>query len=293
MRVHIIGAGLAGAIMARRYKDAGHEPIVYERDRVMGACWENKDYQLYPHFFHTNVDEVMAFVLQYTTINPYRHLGTNYSDGEYFVFPPKEINEKIRDKSFAPYNIKMWHDVPKKNVIKRIKPSNGCLHSDKYQGVLDIPKLFDNLLDGIEVKIGFDITTKHDFKGVKVILTGAVDEYYEYMYGKLPYRGMQVSHLKTETGLPTATVNFPESDFPFIRMTDYRKFGYGNYIGIEAPCDDIKHYPIENEESEKLYNKYRKKAVKDDITLVGRLARYKYQDMDIVINDCLEVQIKE
>jgi UDP-galactopyranose mutase len=104
---------------------------------------------------------------------------------------------------------------------------------------------------------------------------------------------MQVSHLKTETGLPTATVNFPESDFPFIRMTDYRKFGYGNYIGIEAPCDDIKHYPIENEESEKLYNKYRKKAVKDDITLVGRLARYKYQDMDIVINDCLEVQIKE
>ena len=291
MKVNIIGAGLAGAIMARRYKDAGHEPIVYERDRVMGACWENKDYQLYPHFFHTNIDEVMEFVLRYTTIKPYRHLGTNYSGGEYFVFPPKEIDEKIKAKSFGPYNIKMWHDVPKKNVIDRIKPSNGCLHSDSYQGVLDMPKLFENLLEGIEVKLGYDITSNYVFKGEKIVLTGAVDEYYDYMFGELPYRGMQVSHLKTETGLPTATVNFPESDFPFIRMTDYRKFGYGNYIGIEAPCDDIKHYPVINEESEKLYNRYYIEATKNDITLIGRLASYKYQDMDKVIKDCLEVEI--
>lgn len=286
--INIVGAGLAGSVMAYRYKKAGYEPVVYERDRVMGACWECDDYQLHPHFFHTDYDDVMRFVLEHTTIRPYRHLGLIYTKGEYKVFPPVDIGEREYDTMIANYNLKMWHTAPKEGVVSRIKPSNGCFHPDKYQGILDMRTLFDSLLEGVEIKKR-DIRVG-DLDG-RIVFTGALDEYYNYDWGELPYRGMNVVHLKTEIGLPAATVNFPEADVPFLRMIDYRKFGYGDYIGIEAPGNDYKHYPVRTESSINLYEKYRERAIEDDLLPIGRLGTYRYLDTDDVIKDCLEAEL--
>jgi UDP-galactopyranose mutase len=288
MKVHIIGAGISGAVMAYRYKKAGYTPIVYERDKVMGACWENDDYQLYPHFFHTDYDEVLKFITPLTTIRQYRHFTASYADGEYVFFPPKNITREVMDRRMLTYSFKMWNKIPDERVLGRLKPSNGSYFPDKYQGVLDMRKLFKSLLSGIRI-VRRDV--KLGYLDGKIILTGAVDEFFGYRYGRLPYRGMNVAHIKTETGLPATCVNYPEADFPFIRITDYRKIGYGPYIGIESPGNDQKHYPVYSNESERLYLKYRKLAEKEGLTLVGRLATYQYIDTDEAIKRALEAEL--
>jgi len=192
----------------------------------------------------------------------------------------------VFDTKIANYTFKMWQTPPKEGLISRIKPSNGKYFTDKYQGLLDMDTLFKNLGKGIKV-IKKDIKDG-DLKG-KIILTGAIDEYFNYCYGHLPYRGMKVKHIKSERGLPTAVVNYPDLDMPFIRITDYKKLGFkGQWLGIETPSND-RMYPIDNPYSQKMYKKYKALADKKGILLCGRLATYKYIDMHIAIEKALEL----
>lgn len=287
MTISVIGGGLTGCVLASRLKDC----VIYEREAIGGLCWEVPYYQLFPHIFHTDDGAVLEWVLKYTTIRPYTHFVSSYAQGKYILFPPEEIDQKVFDERIANYSFKIWKSPAPLGAIGRIKPARGMYFKNKYQGILDMNTLFRNLTKDIEIKRA-DIRDG-DLKEGKIILTGAIDEYFNYRYGRLPYRGMKVIHLQSETRLATPVVNFPDLDLPFIRMTDYNQLGFeGNWIGIEFPSSEEKYYPVDTPESKKLYKKYERLAKRKGILLAGRLATYQYQNMDSCVKQALDLEIK-
>jgi len=288
-KINIIGGGLTGCVLASRLPDC----VIYERNQIGGLCWETPNYQQFPHIFHTDYENVVEWLLKYTTIRPFSLSVSNYSQGEYLLFPPKQINDEIFNHRVANYSFKMWQRPIPEEAIKRIaeKEGRGLYFIDKYQGVLDMNKLFRNLTK--DKKIVQKDVRDDDLKE-QIILTGAIDEYFNYRYGRLPYRGMSSVHTRSEVGLPTALVFFADLDLPFVRMTDYAQLGFeGNWIGIEFPTseNEKKHYPVNTPDSIELYKKYERLAKRKGILLCGRLATYKYLDMDECIKQALELEI--
>jgi len=285
-KVNIIGGGLSGCVLASRLKDC----VIYERGEIGGLCYETPYYQFYPHIFHTDNETVLEWVLKYTTIRPYTHFVSSYAQGKYILFPPEETDQKVFDERIANYSFKMWKSTPPSGALERIQSARGMYFKSKYQGILDMNTLFRNLTKDIEIKKA-DVRDG-DLEG-KIILTGAIDEYFNYRYGRLSYRGLKATHLQSETRLATPAVNFPDLDLPFIRMTDYAQLGFeGNWIGIEFPSSEEKHYPVNTLESAKLYKKYERLAKKKGILLCGRLATFKYLNMDECIKQALELEVK-
>ncbi len=191
---------------------------------------------------------------------------------------------------------------------------------DKYQG---LPKdgfinLFTKMLDheNIVIKTGVDakniiaidpLENRVEFRGEiqakQVIYTGAIDELFNYRYGTLPYRSLhfQFEDLEKSEGpeLPKGTVNFPGPPeiYPYTRVTDFWHFStnkpkYGTTIVKEFPGAynihsqqfNSPYYPVINEHCIKIYNQYQQEAQSvKNLHLLGRLAEYKYYNMDSVI----------
>lgn len=287
-KIHIIGAGITGCTIARQLADKGYEATLYEKEEVGGLCRDNENYQDYPHIFHANERKVYEFIKQYADIKLYTHFVMSYSRGRYYLFPPDPMTEELFDRLIVGYSIKMWGELPPTATINRLKKTNGSYFNSTYQGIINFRQLFSGLTKGIKV-VKRDISEHNRLSGT-IILTGAVDEYFGYCFGKLSYVGMRSTHQKSETGLPTGQLNFPDLNDPYIRMTDYDKLGYkGGYIGIEFPDKTIKHYPVINECTQKLYNRYKNHAEKRGIILAGRLGLFQYLDMDTSIIEALKI----
>jgi len=137
------------------------------------------------------------------------------------------------------------------------------------------------------------------FEG-RVIYTGAIDELFEYKFGDLPYRSvnMQFETVEKEYYQNVATVNYP-NEYNFTRITEFKHIHHANTkkttILKEYPQAYIKgkntpYYPIFTDENQKNYNKYLdySQTVKN-LVLVGRLAEYKYYDMDDMVERALDV----
>jgi UDP-galactopyranose mutase len=276
----IVGAGLTGAVIASQLKNCE----VYEKDGAGGLCKDNDKFQEFVHIFHTNNDSAWALLNDFTSVRPFKHYVKSFVDGKMKPWIPSIMSETVVNEQMVSYGRKMWRSEPPKEALMRCEARTGSLFDDKYQGIPDFTQLFKNLLDG--KKITKKNVKDGDLSG-KVILTGAIDEYFGYCYGKLPYRGMKSCHCQSEEGLEVPVINFP-NDFPFVRMIDYQRLGYQNYIGFEFPSDDT-HYPINTPESQEMYRKYKELADSKGVILAGRLARYKYMDMDDCIVDALEV----
>lgn len=143
----------------------------------------------------------------------------------------------------------------------------------------------------------------------KVVYTGALDELFDYSLGELPYRSLYFE-MKEMNGTfqKVATENYPgkESHFPYTRITEYKHFypreekEPKTFIHIEYPLaydrhaekGNIPYYPIFTSDNEKMYMKYRELASKyPNLILLGRLAEYKYYNMDAIVKKSLEVEI--
>lgn len=278
-QINIVGAGLTGSVIASQLSNC----IVYECDRIGGLCIDNEQYQEYVHIFHTPKQEIWDFIAQYTEIKAYQHYVKSYVEGKYLPWIPSIITPNVQEKQMKNYGVKMWRSEPPQEALDRCQPKTGTLFDGEMQGILNSKMLFKNLLKDkniIQRKI-----KDGDLTGT-IILTGAIDEYFNYCYGKLLWRGMKSCHCQSETGLEVAVINFP-NDFPFIRMIDYQRLGYQNYIGFEFPSNDC-HYPVNTSETQNLYLKYKQLAEKKGIILAGRLANYKYMDMDDCVEQALE-----
>jgi UDP-galactopyranose mutase len=129
----------------------------------------------------------------------------------------------------------------------------------------------------------------------EMIYTGPIDEFFDYQFGKLPYRCLEFRHetLNQPQYQPVAVVNYP-NDYEFTRVTEFK-----HLTGQEHPKTSIvyefpkaegdPYYPIPRQENGELYKQYLTLAAEAGVHFVGRLATYKYYNMDQVVAQALTV----
>lgn len=191
-------------------------------------------------------------------------------------------------------------------IIKRIPVRmtfDNNYFSDNYQG---IPKggytsLIEKMLEGVDVKLNTNyLNEKEKYQKIakEVIYTGAIDEYYDFVFGELEYRSLSFQNevLEKESYQGNAVVNYTEADIPFTRIIEHKHFDpvdtKHTIITKEFPSEwkrgDEPYYPVNDEKNMELYKKYRKLAsAETNVHFGGRLAEYKYYDMHQVIRAAL------
>ena len=235
----------------------------------------------------------------------------------------REIAQYVYENIFLRYTMKQWGQTPEEispEVTGRVPiviSYDNRYFGDKYQGV---PKdgftpMFERMLDhgNITVKCGVDCREVLRFSGDvicyegkpfsgDVIYTGALDELFDCQFGRLPYRSLdfRFEHLDMDSFQGHSVVNYTVSE-DFTRITEF-KFLTGQedadgttivreypfaYTGAEG---EIPYYAILNEENEALYEKYRAlTAGMKNFHLLGRLAEYKYYNIDAMTKKAMEL----
>ena len=176
--------------------------------------------------------------------------------------------------------------------------------NDRYQGIPigGYNKLIDALLDGIEVRLGVDYNLQRaEYKDIAetIVYTGPIDAYFNYSLGQLEYRGLyfETERLEMENYQGVAVMNFTEREVPYTRIIEHKHFEFGKqsvtYVTKEFPAEwkqgEEAYYPVNDEKNQKLYEQYAEMSKKEkNVIFGGRLAEYKYYDMDDVIKSALD-----
>ena len=236
---------------------------------------------------------------------------------------PKNLEEQaislvgtdIYTKLIKGYTEKQWGcsctELPA-FIIKRLPVRytfDNNYFNDCYQGIPvgGYNKLIDALLDGIEVRTGVDYNeSRAEYEGMakKVVYTGPVDAYFYYKLGQLEYRGLrfETERLEEVNHQGVTVMNYTEREVPYTRVIEHKHFEFGTqsvtYVTKEYPADwqpgEEAYYPVNNERNQKLYQQYAELAAKEEnVIFGGRLAEYKYYDMDDVIKSALECVWRE
>jgi UDP-galactopyranose mutase len=163
--------------------------------------------------------------------------------------------------------------------------------------------MFQNMLDSSNIQVHLDtdyFSNKDLFKHDRLIYTGPIDSFYEYCYGPLPYRSLQFEHnhyADNNSFQEVGTVNYPNEE-EFTRITEFKhltgQVASGTSIVREYPRDEgDPYYPIPNPANENLFKQYQEKADQESsIFFVGRLAQYRYYNMDQVVAAALALSKK-
>jgi UDP-galactopyranose mutase len=224
----------------------------------------------------------------------------------------KGLGKVIYKNIYENYTIKQWGLKPEeidRSILERIKIRNSCENNyflDKYQGIPKdgYEKMFIYMVFHKNIEIKFNINYSILEKYENIIYTGKVDALFDYCYEKLPYRSLSFKNnliLDTEYNQECGVINYPNSTIPYTRITEYKYLTQQKHkdtiISIETPKEyeenDIPYYPILNKKNIDTYNKYKKLTKKyHNLILLGRLAEYKYYNMDEVVLKALEIGSK-
>ncbi len=220
------------------------------------------------------------------------------------------VGRDIYEKLVKGYTEKQWgrdcKDLPA-FIIKRLPVRytyDNNYFNDLYQGIPigGYNVLMDKLLEGCDVETGVDYLAnreKYDALGDKIVYTGTIDSFYDYQFGKLEYRSLRFESevLDTDNYQGVAVVNYTDRETPYTRVIEHKHFEFGTQektvITKEYPTDWQEglepYYPINDERNQSLYARYAELAAKEDrVIFGGRLAEYKYYDMDKVIESALK-----
>jgi len=158
--------------------------------------------------------------------------------------------------------------------------------------------LFDRMLTHpnitLALGVGYEQVRDH-VPHRRLIWTGPVDEFFGFRHGRLPYRSLRFEHrtLERERFQDVGTVNFPSEDVPYTRISEYKHMTGQRHplssITLEYPTGDgDPYYPIPRPENQALYKRYEAMAdALDDVWFVGRLATYRYYNMDQIVGQAL------
>ena len=216
------------------------------------------------------------------------------------------IGRELYETFFRGYTRKQWGLDPSeldKSVTSRVPTRTNTddrYFTDTFQAMPleGYTAMFERMLDhpNIEVRTGVEYAdiakvVAHD----RLIFTGPIDEFFDYRYGRLPYRSLEFRHetLNQETFQPTANVNYPDEATPFTRITEYKHLTGQRHpqtsITYEYPrSEGDPYYPIPRGENHDLYKRYEALAAgRPDVSFVGRLATYRYYNMDQVVGQAL------
>ena len=239
------------------------------------------------------------------------------------ITEPKNLEEQaislvgtdIYEKLVKGYTEKQWgrpcNELPAfiiKRLPVRLTFDNNYFNA-LYQGIPmgGYTKMVENLLDGIEVRLGEDYLEKkaeYDALAEKVVYTGAIDAYFDYRLGALEYRSVRFENevLNMPNFQGNAAVNYTDAETPWTRIIEHKWFEFGDQpktvisreYSSEWKVGDEPYYPVNDEKNGKLYAEYKKLAeAENKVIFGGRLGEYKYYDMDAVIASALEMCEKE
>lgn len=351
----IVGAGLAGGVLAERFASVGRKKVllVEQRNHIAGNTYDyyNEDgilvHKYGPHIFHTNSKDVFNYLNKFTKWRSYEHrvlasvdgllvpipinlntinelygLKLNSSEVEEFFESravkngrPKtsedaviaKVGRELYEKFFKGYTKKQWDLDPSEldasvtsRIPTRINRDNRYF-TDTYQAMPlhGYTNMFEKMLDHPNIKVMLNTDYKEIIKEIpfkKMIYTGPIDYFYDYCYGKLPYRSIafQFETHNKQVFQPTGTVNYP-NEHPYTRITEFKYLtGQQNEkttIVYEYPTDEgDPYYPVPRPENAILYNKYHHLACQEkDVFFAGRLATYKYYNMDQIVAQALSL----
>lgn len=237
----------------------------------------------------------------------------------YYIENPKNLEEQainlvgvdIYEKLIRGYTEKQWGrpctELPC-FIIQRLPVRftfDNNYFNALYQGIPQggYTRMAENMLEGTEVQLGVDYLQNKaglDAMAKKVIYTGPIDAYFDYCYGALEYRSIrfETEVLDQANYQGNAVVNYTDAGIPYTRIIEHKHFEFGmqpktvisrEYSQEWKPGGEA-YYPINDERNNDLYALYRKKAAAEPRTVFGgRLADYRYYDMDAVIGKALEM----
>ena len=216
------------------------------------------------------------------------------------------VGRTIYEKLIKGYTEKQWNRDCKELpafIIKRLPVRliyDNNYFNDKYQGIPigGYTKLIENMLDGIEVKLNtnfFDNVDYYKSIAKKIVYTGPIDEYFNYSLGQLEWRSLKFdTKILDKTNYQgNAVVNYTGHEVEFTRVIEHKHFEFDStspktVVTYEYPADYKegmeKYYTVNDEKNNELAEQYRDLSSKEpNVIFGGRLAEYKYYDMDDVI----------
>lgn len=219
------------------------------------------------------------------------------------------IGTDIYTKLIKGYTEKQWGrsctDLPA-FIIRRLPVRytfDNNYFNDRYQGIPmgGYTVLIEALLEGIEVRTGVDYNKhREEFNDIAdtIIYTGPIDAYFQYRLGQLEYRGLrfETERLEEENHQGVAVMNYTDRETPYTRSIEHKHFEFGTqpvtYVTKEYPTDwkpgEEAYYPVNDDRNQTLYRQYAALAKQErQVVFGGRLAEYKYYDMDDVIASAL------
>ena len=351
----VVGAGFAGSVLAERLA-AGLDKrvlLVDRRPHIGGNAYDehNADgvlmHRYGPHIFHTNSEDVAAYLSRFTRWRPYEHrvladtgrgllpmpinrttLNGLYgldlkSDDEAAAYLASRaepvanirtsedvvisaIGRDLYQRFFQGYTRKQWGLDPSeldKSVTARVPTRTNTddrYFTDTFQAMpaAGYTRMFEAMVDhpNITVETGVewdDIRAETVFD--HVVYTGPIDDYFDGRYGPLPYRSLKFRHEThdREWFQSVGTVNYPAEDVPYTRISEYKHMTGQTHrkttITYEYPSAvGDPYYPIPRPENQALYKRYEALALAEHgVTFVGRLASYRYYNMDQVVGQAL------
>ena len=312
MKIVIHGAGPSGCTAARLLAEKGHKITVLEvRDHIGGNTYDEKVkgvmvHMYGPHLFHTDNKEVVEFLSRFTTWRPYVHKVKAITNEGIIDLPIHDDNlfEDVSvtehyadpyyyDLVYRDYSFKQWGYQPPKEVLDRVmikcRPQDGYF-TNKFQALPNngYTKMWKKVLDHenitVELSCEGHLLPDCDLR----VWTGKVDEYFNYSDGELTYRSLDMESYEADGPQEAVTVNDCTLNVNYTRITDYGMM-MGKDIHIcqaEYPCPYIKgvnepYYPIGD-------NRYEDKQTNERVMFLGRLAEFKYYDMDKAIGNVIE-----
>jgi UDP-galactopyranose mutase len=311
----VIGCGLSGITAAVLLKEKGYRVTIFEqREHIGGNCYDSYIgntlvHKYGPHIFHTDDEEVFQFLSRFTEWFAFESKVKGVTDLGLISLPyskktvqeiGKELNqEEITDLIFKGYSEKQWgvpFDQIPKSITNRVPKTKDCKDPTWYEGekyqclpLHGYTKMMENMLTGIDVKLKCSNKDWKDFSTDLTIYTGKIDEYFNFCYGKLPYRTLQFETKLSNKKLEYPIINYNQKETPYTRMYDHSYFSKKHtgttVITTEYPKAleydwEVPFYPIPFREGVSIYNKYKELAEKEvSVIFLGRLATYKYLDM--------------
>jgi UDP-galactopyranose mutase len=230
------------------------------------------------------------------------------------------VGPTIYEKLIKGYTSKHWGKDPKDlptSIIKRLPIrytfNDRYYHdNDIYEGLpIDgYTPIFQKMLKGIEVHLGIDYFKDRsywDSKAKKIIFSGQIDQYFDYMFGDLEYRTLDFKNIIAGHDIQgVSQMNYPDSNIPWTRVIQHKYFTSSksskDYVTYESSRSynklsekDEPYYPMNDENNNQIYYKYRSFLDKqcNNIIIGGRLGNYRYYDMDMTIGNALSNVKKE
>jgi UDP-galactopyranose mutase len=281
------------------------------------------EWRPYQHRVRACVDGMLLPIpINLDTINQLYGLNLSAFEVEDFLKSRAEPREHIRtsedvvvskvghdlyQKFFRGYTRKQWGLDPSEldaSVIARVATRTNRddrYFTDTYQAMPlhGYTRMFERMLDHPNIKIMLNTDYREIVKFIpyrEMIYTGPIDAFFEYRFGKLPYRSLSFVHetLNTSQYQPAPVINYP-NDYAYTRVTEFKYLTGQEHpktsIVYEYPqAEGDPYYPVPRPENAVIYNQYKALAeATPSVHFVGRLATYKYYNMDQVVAQALKL----